>query len=461
MTEPQDAPLWKHSAASLHAAYRTGAMTPSLVLESILTRIEKINPTLNLFAHLDTEGARRTAAASDARFAAGEPLGDLDGIPITIKDNIPVAGLPCAWGSNLYKGRIAEADELPVARLRCQGAIILGKTNVSEFTLGRGNLNTLAFGVTRNPWDPGLTPGASTGGGAAAVASGVAPLALGTDGGGSIRRPASHTGLVGLKPSTGRVARINGLPPILHDFEIIGPIARTVEDLAMVLAATEGAHPLDRQSHGFQPGAMREVGTGRRILYVAQLGDMIVEPEVAASCRQAAAQLEDLGHQVEFSENEPFDVALFEKHWPVVGAAGLAWLLKDTDWQGKVGEPYPPMIEKGRSLSAIDYVEALMAYRQVYAQLAARLQEFDFIMTPSAGALPWKAEDYAPPYHRAFTGFVNAAGLPAISIPGPASPNGLPIGFQLIGAFGQDWELLSLARQYERAHPWAHLWPAI
>jgi len=453
--------MWKSSAAELRLAYRSGVTTPSFVLDAILTRIGEVNPTLNIFAHLDADGARRAALDSDRRFAAGKPLGDLDGIPITIKDNIPVEGLPCAWGSNLYKGRIATADELPVARLRSQGAVILGKTNVSEFTLGRGNLNTLAFGVTRNPWNPELTTGASTGGGVAAVASGVGPLALGTDGGGSIRRPASHTGLVGLKPSTGRVARIDGLPPILHDFEIIGPLGRTVEDLAMVLSAIEGPHPLDRLSYGFRPGSLREPEGPLRILYVAQLGGMHVEPEVAASCRQAAEQLAALGHSVTFGDEEPFDVALFEKYWPMVGAAGLAWLLKDTDWEGKVGEPYPPMIEKGKSLTAIDYVDALMAYRQIYAQLAAKLEHFDVIMTPSAGALPWKAEDYAPPYHRAFTGFVNAAGLPAMSVPGPVSPAGLPIGFQLIGAFGQDWDLLSLARQYERAHPWAHRWPAI
>lgn len=461
MTDKTDTPLWQRSAAELGAAYRSGALTPGLVLEAVLARAEAVNPSLNIFAFFDVAGARKAAAESDARFAAGTPLGALDGVPITIKDNIPVEGLPCAWGSNLYKDRIAEKDELPVARLRAQGVVILGKSNVSEFTLGRGNLNTLAFGVTRNPWNTELTTGASTGGGAAAVASGVAPLALGTDGGGSIRRPASHTGLVGLKPSTGRVARIDGLPPILHDFEIIGPLARTVDDLALTLAAIEGPHSHDRSSFGFTPGTMGQVPEKLRILYVPELGGMMVEEAVAISCRQAADQLAALGHEVEESGEEPFDVALFEKHWPVVGAAGLAWLLKDTEWQGKVGAPYPPMIEKGQSLSAIDYVDALTAYRLVYAQLAATLESYDFIMTPSAGALPWKAEDYAPPYHRAFTGFVNAAGLPAISIPGAQSADGLPIGFQLIAPFGHDWELLSLARQYEQAYPWAQLWPAI
>lgn len=201
-------PLWSYSASELHSAYRKGETRPSVVLEAILKRNESVNPILNLFATLDVDGARAAAAESDKRFAAGQPLGDFDGVPVTIKDNINVKDLRCAWGSNLFLDTISAEDELPVARIRAQGAVILGKTNVSEFTLGRGNVSTLAFGTTRNPWNPELTSGASTGGGAAATASGVAPIAFGTDGGGSIRRPAAHNGLVGLKPSTGRVARL-------------------------------------------------------------------------------------------------------------------------------------------------------------------------------------------------------------------------------------------------------------
>src|SRR5690606_22069631 len=232
--------LWKLPASTLGEAYRRGDLRPSEVLEAVLTRIAEVDPTLNLFATLDAEGARRSAAESDRRHAAGQPEGALDGIPLTIKDNIPVKGLRCAWGSNLYLDDVPDTDELPVARLRQGGAVILGKTNVSEFTLGRGNVSTLAFGTTRNPWNPALTSGASTGGGAAAVASGVGPITYGTDGGGSIRRPAGYNGLVGIKPSTGRVARTDGLPQILHDFEVIGPLARTVDDLALALSAIEG-----------------------------------------------------------------------------------------------------------------------------------------------------------------------------------------------------------------------------
>lgn len=455
-----DTPLWQLSATQLGKAYRAGTLRPSDVLEAVLTRNETVDPILNLFATLDADGARQAAADSNSRFEAGTPLGAFDGIPITIKDNIPVKGLRCAWGSHLYIDDIADGDELPVTRLRQQGAVILGKTNVSEFTLGRGNVHTLAFGTTRNPWNPALTSGASSGGAAAATASGIGPIAFGTDGGGSIRRPAAHNGLVGLKPSTGRVGRIDGLPPILHDFEIIGPLARTVDDLAMAFSAIEGPHPHDRLSYGFEKGGMGPAKTALKILYVPQLADMPVEEPVRISCAKVARNLEALGFTVD-TGSAPFDVAVFEKHWPVVGAAGLAWLLKDKDWAGKIGPAYPPMIEKGQSLSAIDYVDALMAFRALYAELARNFETYDLVMTPSAGAMPWKAEDFGPPYHRAFTGFVNAAGLPAISIPGDPGEDGLPIGFQLIAPFGADWDLLTIARQYEDAYPWAHRWPQV
>lgn len=452
--------LWKMSAAELAKSYREGTVKPSAALATILERIAVVDPLVNVFALLDVNGAQKAAAESDLRFAEGRPLGAFDGVPVTIKDNINVEGLRCAWGSKLYLDRISPADELPVARLRAQGAVILGKTNVSEFTLGRGNVNTLAFGTTRNPWNLAVTSGASTGGGSAGVAAGLGPVALGTDGGGSIRRPSSYNNLVGLKPSTGRVARTDGLPAILHDFEIIGPIARTVDDLAMTLSAIEGPDPRDRLSFGFTPGAFEPVEKGLKILYVPKFGTWEVEEQITRSCAKAAKDLGALGFSIEEGET-PFDLDLFETYWPLIGGSGLAWLLKDTDWKGVIGDAYPPMIEKGQSASAIDYVAALDAARRIYLQLAEKFETYDLIMTPSAGAMPWKAEDHGPAYHRAFTGFVNAAGLPGISIPCDPAEDGMPIGFQLIAPFGRDWQLLSIAKLFEDTHPWAHKWPQI
>lgn len=471
--------IWRLSATALAARLRDGSLTPSAALRAVLDRIAAVNPAINAFATLDEAGAAAAARAADARFAAGEPLGPLDGVPVSIKDNITVAGLRCAWGSALWLDYVPDMDETPVARLRAGGAVILGKTNVSEFTMGRGNVDTESFGVTRNPWNTALTPGASTGGGAAAVAAGFGPVTLGTDGGGSIRRPASHCGLVGLKPTAGRVARRHGLPVILDDAEVIGPLARTVDDLAAMLAIIQGPLDEDRLSVGVPgPHAEPPPPRGLRILYVprvsrwandaraaqgqahARAAQWPVDAPVAASCAAAARHLAALGHSV--TEGVlPVDIALFEKHWPVIGAAGLAWVLRGKDWQGRIGETYAEMMALAATLSAADYVDAMNAFREVQAQFAVAFREWDVIVTPTAGALPWDATQYGPPHHRAFTGIVNAGGLPGLNLPVDPSADGLPIGVQLIGRHGADWDLIALARQYEAAHPWAQRWPGL
>ncbi len=457
---PHEKP-WQLSATALAAAFRAGTLRPSEALSSILAQIDAVNPVLNAFAQLDRDGARTAATESDARFAAGTPRGAFDGVPVSIKDNITVAGLRCAWGTEVFRDYVPEADETPVARLRAQGAVILGKTNVPEFTMGRGNTHTALFGTTRNPWNPALTPGSSSGGAVAAVSSGMGPVALGTDGGGSIRRPASYCGLLGLKPSAGRVARRNGLPILLHDAEVIGPITRTVDDLAMMLAAIQGPLDEDRNSLFFDAAeAEPPAPTGLRILYVPRFGDWEVEEPIAVSCAQAARNLAALGHHVE-QGTLPADLSLFEQHWPKIGAAGLAWLLRDKDWEGRIDALYAEMVRRGQGLTASDYQDALAAFREIYAQFARFFRDYDLMMTPSAGALPWKAEEGAPPYHRAFTGIVNMASLPGITIPADPSPEGLPIGFQLVGPFGADWRLVAVARQYEAAYPWADRWPAL
>ncbi|MEA3164386.1 MAG: aspartyl-tRNA(Asn)/glutamyl-tRNA(Gln) amidotransferase subunit, partial [Verrucomicrobiota bacterium] len=221
---PSTDELWQRSAADLVAGYTNKEFSPRDVLDSVFDRLDRINPKINAVVTVDREGALSAAAASEKRWLVGEALGPLDGVPLTAKDNIPVRGLRTTWGSNLYSNYLPAADELPIARLREAGTIILGKTNCPEFTL-QGYTDNLLFGPTRNPWNLELTPGGSSGGAVAAVSAGIGPIAIGTDGGGSIRRPAAHTGLVGLKPSRGRVPRSDGLPAILLELETLGPIA--------------------------------------------------------------------------------------------------------------------------------------------------------------------------------------------------------------------------------------------
>jgi aspartyl-tRNA(Asn)/glutamyl-tRNA(Gln) amidotransferase subunit A len=452
------APLWTAGIADLGKAYRSGGATPEDALTAILERVEEVNGTLNLFAHLDISGAREAAAASTLRGRSGQLLGPLDGVVVTIKDNITIRGLPCAWGTELFRGYIPEKEELPVARLRATGAVILGKTNVSEFTLGRSTVSTVTFGTTRNPWDPRFTTGASSGGAAGAVAAGIGAAALGTDGGGSIRRPASHCGIAGLKPSTGRVARRDGLPVILHDCEVIGPLARSMDDLALLYAVIAGPDLADRASLAFHTAPTgRNLNRPLRIAHVPEFGVHLVDEDVARSCDSAAEALSALGHEVRRIP-APFDVALYERCWPVISQSGLAWLLRERQWQGRVSEFHAELARKGSMYSAMDYVEALDGFRRVQAELGAFFAEHDLMLTPAVGAAPWPAEEAGPPYERAFTGFANAAGVPALAIPSRPSAQGLPIGVQLVAAFGGEDLLFEVGRALEAVRPWRQVW---
>ena len=448
--------LWQLSAGELSAGYANSTFSPRDALESVLTRIDAVNPKINAIVTFDTEGARAAADASTARWRDGSARGPFDGVPLTVKDNIPVRGMRATWGSRIYAGWVPEKDELPVAKLRDGGAVILGKTNCPEFTL-QGYTDNLVFGVTRNPWNLALTPGGSSGGAVAAVAAGLGPVAVGTDGGGSIRRPAAHTGLVGFKPSRDAVARSDGFPVILLDCEVIGPIARTVADARGLFHALAGT-AVAATSPALRP---------LRILYVKQFGGSPVDAQIADSVEQAARDLATLGHVIEQGE-APFDIEALNRAWPVISQAGLAWLLKDyTDRLGEISPPMQDMARAGNALSATNYyaaIEIVLALRQRLADFFTRI---DLILTPTIAALSWPAAEPFPPViagqsvgprgHAVFTAFANMAGCPAISIPCAPLTRGLPIGFQLVGRVGHDETILAAAAQYEALHAGSRL----
>src|SRR5512137_22735 len=340
--------VWRLSAAELAAAYRRRATDPLTVFDELADRIGRINPSISAIVELDPH-ARAAARRSAERYARGEPLGPLDGVPVTIKDNILVARLHCRWGSRLYADYVPAQDELPVARLRAGGAVIVGKTNVPEFTL-EGVTDNLLFGTTRNPWDTRLTPGGSSGGAVAAVAAGLGPLALGTDGGGSIRRPASHTGLVGLKTSIGRVARGPSLPQILLDLETIGPVARTVDDVALAMQVIGAPDVLDRRSIAI--GDARRRGRPLRLRYVRRFGDAPVDPAILASTDAAARTLAALG--VDVNEGPlPFDITPVVEMWPVLGQVGAAFVASQhAGREDAIGPRMRALADAGRSIPA-------------------------------------------------------------------------------------------------------------
>lgn len=307
----------------------------------------------------------------------------------------------------------------------------------------------------------------------AAVASGMGVAAMATDGGGSIRRPSAHAGLYGLKPSPGFVARADGLPPLLGDFETMGVIARSPRDLHAVLSLAAHRHPADRSSFAFsdeERSATPTNGRRCRILYVPAFGDFPVDPEIRQSVAGAATLLERMGHTIETGE-VPFDVDRLNAIWNLIGPAGLAWLVDSRSLDtGLMTPSLLPMVEAGRKAGAGAYLQLLADVQEFRNDLRLLFDRYDFILTPSVAALPWpKAESHpqtidgvaaGPRGHAVFTPFANAGGLPAINLPTAPSASGLPIGCQLVGAFRSDLLLVSMAMAYEKAvGPYA--WPEL
>lgn len=462
--------IWQKGVAELAADYASRRLDPVAVLDICLGRIGRIDPQLNSIVTLDVAGARQAAEASAARWKSGNALSPIDGMPMTIKDNLLVGGLRATWGSRGYADFVPEQDEIPVERLRRAGVVFVGKTNVPELTL-EGYTSNLLFGTTGNPWNPKLTPGGSSGGAVASVAAGLVPAAVGTDGGGSIRRPASYTGLVGYKPSIGRIARGGGFPETLSDCEVIGTLTRSVADAVLLDAVLSGPDRRDPRS-ALLPTRLADDPARLRILYVARFGDASVDPEIIAATDATAAALEHLGHAVEpgplFFDRAPIDEA-----WRVIGRAGVARAFRASDGRlrAEAGPSIQAMAAEGDGLSAVDYVEALGTVMRFRSQIAALFERVDLILTPSAAALPWPAAEAFPPTidcqpvgprgHAIYTGWVNVAGNPGLALPIGLSRSGLPIGAQFIGRFGSDEGLMQFGRWFENELGDEWRWPAL
>ena len=252
---------WQLDATALSALLDARDITPLQLLDQSLARLDALEPVLNAFTHVDRDGAAAAARAATARLASGARLSPLDGIPVSVKDNIFVSGLPARWGSLLFRDFIPDRDDICVERLRAAGAVIVGKTTTPELAM-LGRTDSRLSGITRSPWDPALTPGGSSGGASASVAAGVTPLAIGTDMGGSTRLPAAYTGLVGMRPSTGRIARRFGFPATCIDFQVIGPFARTMRDMRLLYGVLAGPDPRDPYSQRFPQAPDRACPAG-------------------------------------------------------------------------------------------------------------------------------------------------------------------------------------------------------
>jgi aspartyl-tRNA(Asn)/glutamyl-tRNA(Gln) amidotransferase subunit A len=418
------------SASALAAAYRAGSLRPIEVVHACLAQIARWQPVVNAFAHVDHAGAIAAADVSTKRWRDGAPLSPLDGVPVSVKDSLHVAGMPTHWGSWLLGDFMAVADETPVARLRAAGAVLLGKTNCPEFTM-QGYTGSQRHGITRNPWNAQLTPGGSSGGAVAALASGCGALALATDGGGSIRRPAGYGGLAGFKPSSGVVPRAGGLPPLYLAHEVAGPMARCMQDvlLAMRVLAPDAFN--------------RPVLAPARptVLAVAQFGQHPVDTRIRAAFAHAVECMHSLGVQVEQADH--FDLAAeINALWPRLSSAGLAWMLshaKDfAEFAGgvdeaRLGPELQAILHAGRGMPAIELVELHQAIARAIEATQQLFARVDFVLTPSAAAMPWAAEQRHPTH----------------------------INGQSVGARGMDAQVLALGQELEQVLAMTLDWPRL
>ena len=468
MANAESDALGQRSATELSDLLVRREVSAVELVDDFLGSHERLNPQINAIVAIDPEIAYSQARDSDARTARSHRLGPLDGIPVTVKDNIFVAGFRATWGSKLYADFRPSSDDVGIARLRATGTNLFAKTNTPEFALAAYTDNLL-FGATRNPWDLQLTPGGSSGGAVSALAAGLGPLAVGTDAGGSIRRPSSYAGVVGFRPSTGRIPKVFGFPAIAHDFQVIAPAARTVDDAYLLFRTMTGSDRRDQASLCFSDAPLPEhlpntALPPSRIHCLFGIGEAPVDRDIRESVQAAAQIFAPLGHFVE-EVQAPYDLSEVERIWSTLSTAGLARIVAPhSNWRSLVHPGTKTLAERGMAVSIEDYINALDSVQQLRSRLAMYFETADFLLMPTSASLPWalgepypsqiNGRDVGPRAAAIFATFVNAAALPAISLPIALSSNGLPIGMQIVGPFGADLAVFRLAKLFEESAPW-------
>jgi aspartyl-tRNA(Asn)/glutamyl-tRNA(Gln) amidotransferase subunit A len=443
-----------HSCESLLGLYRSRLASPVEALAAVARRIEGQNRVLNAFAHLDLEGAQAAARDSERRWTAGKPDGLLDGVPISVKDLGLVRGMPTLRGSLSIDPKGPWLKDAPsVARAREQGAVLIGKTAVPEFGC-KGTTDSRLLGVTRNPWNPELTPGGSSGGAAAAVASGMSFADIASDAGGSIRNPCAMSGVVGLKPSFGRVPDYPPSP--IGSMAVIGPICRTVRDAALMMNVLSAADSRDPDVLPHTEDFLAGIEGGVRELSIAvspTLGYARVDAEILAAFERAVDAI-----QVKSIERLE---SLFPDPAPLVGtilSAGLARVYRALG-RAKVADDrmdpaFIAAVRRGEQLSLQEYLEAVAERKQLIATVTRLFQRHDVLLSPTVpvAAFPVGTDD--PPGIKAwkpFSGWINLAKLPAVTVPCGTTRGGLPIGLQVVGSRFSEAKVLRVARAVERA----------
>ncbi|KJC38729.1 amidase [Bradyrhizobium sp. LTSP857] len=447
------------TAASL---IRKRALSPVEYVDAVLGAIERTQPTLNAYATVTADAARAQARVAEQAVMAGEQLGPLHGIPVSIKDLFATKGVRTAHGSAILADNIPAQDDILVTRLKNAGAIMVGKSTTPEFG-HKGHTDGPSFGITRNPWNPERTAGGSSGGAAVAVAAGLGPLGLGTDGAGSIRIPAGACGVVGLKPTTGAVP-YEQTSDSFFNYAAAGPLTRTVADTALMMDSLVGPSTLDPWSLGapgngaLMPSLISEDLSGLRIGYLSAMSDC--SADVAANTKASLAALAALGAEVE--------EAGAGMDW-IAGPARLMYLANLNvyfghhleKWRDRMDPVLVEWIAAGSRATLVDFRKAQVARSRLYRAVQKLFEDYDFLVTPTlpTTAITTEAGKTVDAlFNRGWNAFVypfNQSGNPALSVPNGFGADGLPTGLQIVGRWWKDNDVLRLGAILERIRPWA------
>ena len=461
-----DSDLCWRPALELAALIRDKQVSPVEVAEAVLARIESANPRLGAFCTVAADQAREAAVAAEVAVMTGEALGPLHGVPVSVKDLVFTRRLVTTGGSRLFADHVPEEDAVCVERLRGAGGILVGKTATPEFGHKAVTESSLC-GITRNPWDPALTPGGSSGGSAVAVAAGLGPLAIGTDAGGSIRIPAAFCGVYGLKPSFGRVPQSAGFPG-WETLSHTGPLARTVRDAALMLDVIAGPDDRDRWSLPSDGGGSFldacDAGiAGLSVAWSPDLAYALVDPEVARLCEEAALRFESLGCHVEVVTPGWDDP---EEIFRVIAAAELhgAWGDRPPTDKARMDRSLAAFLRYGATIDAPGYLAAAHRRGEFWTEVQRFLARFDLLITPTVAVSPFpvgraglneiQGRRVSPLRWIPFAFPFNLTGQPAATVPAGFTASGLPVGLQVVGRRHDERTVLAASAAFEAAAPW-------
>jgi len=465
--------IYKKPAYELAKLIQAKELSPTQLMSATLERIEAVNPQLNAFVALRPDEAMAEAKVLEKRIKDGDTPGPLAGIPIGVKDLEDVKGMATTFGSIPYAQNRAARDSVQVSRLKAAGAIVVGKTNTPEFGFTGFTKNRL-FGVTKNPWDTTRTPGGSSGGSAAAVASGMVPLATGSDAGGSVRIPCAYSGCFGFKPTYGRIpfGPVDRL--LMTRTWNMGPIARTVTDAALYLDCAAGYHPTDPQSlpkpEGSFLNSLSRLKPGLKIGFSPTLGYARVEGEILKPVKAATRVFAEMGHHVEDWDGRFPDVT--EVWSRLTNLEVYGQVHEDLERiRPELNRTLASAMDLAKEMTCDDLLENQKTQSEFNRALEAYFDQYDLLLTPTVpteafgakGPPPTEIDGEVVPilWAVAFTYPFNVSGHPAATIMAGLTPAGLPAGLQIIGPRHQDERVLQAAYAFENATSWMDQWPPI